>query len=148
MHGGVQYNATENQLNKFSAFLLSVANGAKNQHWKPMTATCNPCAIQYDSIVRLERANQDFPLILSKLPNPKGNPNTFPSNNRMSPVSPSDKLTELTTFYKNIDPNVIRKLMNIYSADFRLFGYGWNVESATGSCMRDVANQKISSQCC
>ncbi len=148
MHGGVAHNATEDQLKNFSGFLQHVANGAKNRHWKPMAATCNPCAMQYSSIVRLERANQDLPLILSKLPDPAGNPNTLQSNNKKSPVSPSDKLAGLTSFYKNIDPNVVQKLLSIYSADFRLFGYGWNMDKATGSCVSDVTNQNVSPQCC
>ena len=148
MHGGVKYNATDYQLKKFSAFLQHVANGAKNRHWKPMATTCNPCTMQYNSIVRLERANEDLPLILSKLPDPAGNSNTMQSNNKMSPVSPSDKLAGLTSFYKDIDHSVIRTLLSIYSADFRLFGYGWKIDSSTGSCMRDVRNQKVSRNCC
>ncbi len=92
-----------------------------------------PCALQYDSIVRLETANQDIPLILSKFTDPDGRPNVLASANKMPSVTPEEKLKGLTAFYKDVNITVVHKLLDIYRDDFRLFGYGWDVERASGS---------------
>ena len=144
----VQLNATPEELENFESFLQSVAGGERKDHWKPMAATCNPCVMQYDSILRLERTDEEFPLILSKLTDPRGKPNTMPTANKISQVRPSKKLRGLTSFYKNISHDVIRKLLDIYRQDFRLFGYEWDISSATGSCVHDAIIQNETSYCC
>ena len=148
MDAQVKNDATPDQLEKFASFLQSVANGETQQHWKPMAATCNPCVMQYDSILRLERTDEEFPLILSKLTDPRGKPNTMPTANKISQVRPSKKLRGLTSFYKNISHDVIRKLLDIYRQDFRLFGYEWDISSATGSCVHDAIIQNETLYCC
>ncbi len=141
-------NATDKQLERFREFLTQVANGARNVHWDPMVRSCNPCGIKFNSIVRLETANQDLPLILSKLTDPEGKPNSLPTANKMSPYAPEEKLKRLSEFYRGVNQTVIQRLLSLYADDFRLFGYTWNVGSATGNCDNGSSEELNKGQYC
>ena len=121
-----------------------------SDHWMEYWKDCHPCHIRYDSIVRLETMERDVPLILSKLPGPSGKPNVLPETNVKSPSSPLKKLRDLATFYETIDEDLMRKLLNRYKLDFKLFGYRWDPKLKVGTCkFEGVADgNKTLQPCC
>ncbi len=127
-------NLTKQHHQRFEKFVNDVANGKRNSHWDPQSYMCDPCRIKYDSIVKLETGSEDFPLILSKLKAPDGQPNSMPTAHAKSSVSPTEKLNILTKFYAGINASVMEKLLEIYRNDFSLFGYTWDVKTAKAGC--------------
>ena len=142
-------NLTEEHYSRFHQFVSDVASGRMSDHWEPQSYQCDPCRWEYDSIVKLETANEDFPLILSKLNAPNGEPNSIPTLNIKSPVSPSEKLSILTKFYAGVNASVIESLLHIYRNDFSLFGYTWDVATAVAGCgYQGLPNDIDTEGCC
>ncbi len=139
--------ATPEQKRSFRIFVRSVANGHLNGHWMPMTKACDPCAVTFDSIVKLETANRDIPPILAKLPGPDGRASTLPRANRMSPFPPQQKLKTLREFYADVEPRVIDALLELYQRDFELFGYGWDKRRSVAVCGFRPENGTINGCC-
>ncbi len=128
---------TEDHVSRFRRFAESVAVGRKHvmaDHWNPMTFRCDPCRVQYDVIVKLESVDRDMPAIVSRLNIPGLHPDSLPVINVKSCMTPMEKLSMLHKFYSRLDEPVIKRLVDIYRDDLRLFGYSWDVKSATGKC--------------
>ncbi len=142
-------NLTKEHYQRFQKFVNDVAAGERSDHWDPQSYQCDPCRTKYDSIVKLETAKEDFPLILSKLKAPDGQPNSMPTVHVKSSVSPSEKLDTLTKFYSSVNSSVIEKLLEIYRNDFSLFGYTWNVKTAKAGCgYHSIPSGTATEGCC
>ena len=89
-------------------------------HWAQYSTLCHPCHVDYDYIVKFETMREDAAYVLSKL-GPHDQcledkyPNLFHSTQNSSLVF--DK------FYATLSQHQINKLKDIYSIDFKLFGY-------------------------
>lgn len=104
--------------NEFLRYLTVTRPQQLDIHWRPMHQMTLPCAIQYDYIGHLETAVWDIENILNKtgigkvvnIPKPKA-----------SNFSNADEV--FSTFYGNIDANLMKATYEAFKYDFQLFGY-------------------------
>ncbi len=128
------------KLNVFTAnqeeFFYLVANyynlWFKEKHWQTYHELCQPCAMHYDAVVRLETVDQDLPGILSRLPNPDGD--TLPVTNTIRYKPGFQYNDKMSKAFESVDLDTVRGLMEVYKKDFELFGYQWNVEQHDADC--------------
>ncbi|KAK2148506.1 hypothetical protein LSH36_493g04016 [Paralvinella palmiformis] len=87
-----------------------------NRHWMTQYELCRPCQIRYDYVAKLETMDIDEPAIraMTKVYGPIQKINSH--------ANASDP-KNLWAAYRNVGNDVIERLLQIYEADFRLFGY-------------------------
>ncbi len=98
--------------------------GFRNRHWLPYTELCHPCHIQYDHILKLETLESDSKNVLSLFLNQDRQPVTLPHLNGQR--SASGKLQIASDTFRELDPALVKSIVEIYQGDFDLFGYGWD----------------------
>ena len=101
-----------------------------NNHWASYEHLCNPCRVNYSHVVYMERMKDDIGIVLDRLKNPDGHRPTLPARNTIRDTT--DRAAELSQHFKNIDPDILKRLLQIYGRDLELFGYTWNSESEAG----------------
>ena len=123
----------------FAQFAELVAHEYKtgafvNRHWMTQYELCRPCQIRYDYVAKLETMDSDEPTIrfLMQAKQPMQELNAHSSVR--DPGS-------LRAVYRDVSEDVIERLLEIYEADFRLFGYSWTAAN-TAACT-DRPNQRI-----
>ena len=82
---------------------------------------CEPCLIDYDVITKTETLDQDF-IHFQKMLNDKLKVPAFHaySDTKMNYYNYEENLLRL---YQNVSQKVIKKLVDVYEWDFKLFGY-------------------------
>ena len=108
----------------------------RNRHWANYMVTCQPCRISYDHVVRLESLWEDAGVVLDRLgygsdSNRSGM--ALPHDNRSGL---SDKLSRMYDRLRNINPDILNRLLTIYGSDLEMFGYSWNNSSIAVSTQR------------
>ena len=91
-----------------------------NRHWAQYSTLCHPCHIDYDYIVKFETMREDAAYVLSKLgPHHECLEDKYPElfNSSQSTSSVYDSQ------FSTLSPEQISSLREIYSIDFKLFGY-------------------------
>ena len=119
-------NATEYQLHtgRFVTpleFLKSISEFpayiASNLHFKPYHNICQPCAIQYDYIIKMETSEQDNDILIPLVFNSKEKlPVYHQSSKEGRNLETIDQLSKLTLTER-------KALFKIYSLDYESFGY-------------------------
>ena len=97
-------------------------NGARylEPHWAQYSTLCHPCHIDYDYIVKFETMREDAAYVLSKLgPHHECLEEKYPElfNKRESTSSVFHE------YFSKLTAAQVERLEDIYSVDFRLFGY-------------------------
>ncbi|KAI6658185.1 Carbohydrate sulfotransferase 12-like [Oopsacas minuta] len=89
-----------------------------NDHWKPISHFCDPCAIKYDIIAKFETLKEDSDAILNYVQrnNPKRKV-TFPNDH------PTTTLDCCNEEFRIVPLNVRRSIYEIFKQDYLLFGY-------------------------
>jgi hypothetical protein len=116
--------------NEFVQYLIDPATAAEgpfNPHWRLQAEMCQPCsAVDYDFIGHFETLQADADFVLRSVLGPSASSVVkFPDTDRDNPVD--DKRKRSTSLVKQFFSDVPKqqqwKLMEVYGADFDLFGY-------------------------
>ena len=89
-------------------------------HWAQYSTLCHPCHIDYDYIVKFETLREDAFFVLSKLgPHHECLEEKYPElfNYNQSTSSVFDQ------YFSTLTAKQIERLKDMYSVDFKLFGY-------------------------
>jgi len=101
---------------EFVEYLVELPISKFDDHWKPMYMQCMPCHIQYRVIARLETLEKDSAHILQSL----GVSSRLPKSHTTQGKT-TDNL--VSTFYSQINQDLLSKLYNLYKFDFLLFNF-------------------------
>ena len=107
-----QYLNKDRMLSKGAEYL--------NRHWAQYSTLCHPCHIDYDYIVKFETMREDAAYVLSKLgPHHECLEEKYPELFNVTQKSSAmyDK------HFATLSSQQINRLKEIYSIDFKLFGY-------------------------
>lgn len=115
-------NATAKLEPTFAEFLRFIVNEKHfDEHWAPYYLTCEPCAIQYDYVLKFETLDRDQKFFmqdadLSRYLYEKN----YPRN-----INPYGATTReiLAEYIKEIPQLLLDKIYKIYKNDFELFDY-------------------------
>ena len=100
--------------------VLSKGSEYFNRHWAQYSTLCHPCLIDYDSIVKFEAMREDAAYVLTKLgPHHECLEQKYPELFNYSQGTSSMYGSQFST----LSPQQISMLNDIYSIDFKLFGY-------------------------
>ncbi|ELT90323.1 hypothetical protein CAPTEDRAFT_133491, partial [Capitella teleta] len=121
-------NATAHALTKgndvtfgeFIQYILdpnTVREGPYNAHWRQYHKLCQPCHVQYDFIGHFDSLDADIRAVLERLQ--VNDLVDIPKK----PTSRESTAHALTRSYADISSDDIRALWQIYSIDYKMFGY-------------------------
>lgn len=101
-------------------FLHFLTHGGENDnnHWGRFYEVCHPCAVDYDFILHHENIVEEGNYFLRYINAPQFL--TFPNSSRFKTYTDEEVLEENM---KGIPQSIINKLYEIYSIDYKLFGY-------------------------
>ena len=102
----------------------------KNVHWANYELLCEPCKVNYSHVVYMEKMKDDLDIVFDHLKNPDGPLPTLPARNTIR--NTTDHEVKLSKHFKHIDPDILKRLLQIYGRDLELFGYTWHSESESG----------------
>ncbi|XP_012229793.1 carbohydrate sulfotransferase 11-like [Linepithema humile] len=91
-------------------------NGTRNEHWRPIYELCQPCLVNYNLVSKYESLVEDATEILERIGVTSV---SFP------PKPPSYEPTsrKLDRYYSTLSYKQLRKLVDLYKLDLRLFDY-------------------------
>ncbi|ELU13124.1 hypothetical protein CAPTEDRAFT_119661 [Capitella teleta] len=112
-----------------------------DSHWRQMYQVCQPCAIQYDYMVRVETMQFDSNHILQKLNLTEEN---FPQLNHHRSTS-GYKLEKDLPDFSSVPSDVMDTLHKLYQTDLDMFGYSFDKSTFTAKCDGFEANDH---HCC
>ena len=101
---------------EFVEYLVELPLAKFDDHWKPMYMQCLPCHIQYHVIARLESLERDSAYILQSI----GVTSRLPVSHTTQGNSSNNLVT---SYYSQIDSNLLDKLYSLYKYDFLLFNF-------------------------
>jgi hypothetical protein len=92
----------------------SISSFNINEHWQSQVSLCQPCVVDYDYYSEMQTVGQDAEAILQSI---GAESVEFPQSH----VTKSS--INMTQFYSDIDPRLIRKYVKLFKKDFDIFGY-------------------------
>ncbi len=114
----------------FQQFLLLIRHFQGDRHWGTYVGICQPCRVQYDSILKLETLESDLEQALPLFLNPGQQTVKFPHGNRQR--YQTNKLNSVTETFHEVDPQLMNGTLGIYQQDMALFGYTWDNVTGAG----------------
>ncbi|XP_054163738.1 carbohydrate sulfotransferase 11-like [Oppia nitens] len=117
----------EEFLTYISQLNTSDHNHQFNEHWRPVTNLCFPCAIDYDVIGKYETLHSDVQLVLRKAR--INHLIQFPKREDTYSNLPSSDL--ISQYYTNVSDILIDKLAKVYNQDITLFQYNYDIRNKT-----------------
>ena len=91
-----------------------------NEHWAQFSTLCHPCHVSYDYVVKFETLLDDAAYVLTKLgPHNQCMEEKYPELFERSESSSS----KFDKYFSTLTPIQVEMLKEIYSIDFKLFGY-------------------------
>lgn len=87
-----------------------------NPHWSSMQTWCDPCAVQYDYLGKIETLARDTKNILSRIGVPELY-DALPSNNIHA------RSAGITDYYSNVSTEHLFPFLELFKNDTLLFGY-------------------------
>ena len=150
---------TEEEPVKLETFLMHVLFSSRapshlrfNQHWVPYLALCNPCAVDYDVILRTETMTHDSAPVLEKLGFTMQDLTRQTKNVDPAYRTKSNNTTaSLTSFSEHLGKKVAIKRSHVellqqrYGLEELLFGYTLDKTTGVTGCAIDTLN---SGKCC
>ena len=116
--------------NQFLELVATEPNDFYNIHWTTYEHLCNPCLMKYNHVVYMETKEDDIDPVLDHLKDPGRPRPTLPGRNIVR--NSTDSMAGLLDNFRNIDTDILQRLLEIYANDFELFGYTWDSESGAG----------------
>ena len=113
----------------FQQFLTLIGHFPNDRHWMRYTDLCQPCHIQYDSVLKLETLERDLEQTMPLFLNPSQQAANLTHGNRQR--YQANKLSSVTEALQKVDPHLVRQTLDFYGHDMTLFGYTW--DSLTGA---------------
>jgi len=94
-----------------------------DEHWMPYYRTCDPCAIQYDYILKFETLKRDQAFLIQDI---NLNEYLYDSNylRNINPYGATTKET-LHEYIKEIPRSLLKEIYKIYENDYKLFNYSF-----------------------
>ena len=111
-------------------FLAMILRAPHNRHWMKYVGLCQPCRVQYDSVLKLETLESDLEQILPFFRNPGQQTVKIPHWNRER--YQTNKLNSVTETIHKVDPQLVRRILNFFRDDMALFGYTWDKMTGAG----------------
>ena len=94
-------------------------------HWRPQVSLCNPCAINYDYVVRFENLVEDSNTLLEYLQkNDPEKAKMFFKSTTSSRIGSS----KTSKAFSSLDSDLIKRLADVYKDDFRIMGYSSEID--------------------
>ncbi|KAK2150280.1 hypothetical protein LSH36_414g03007 [Paralvinella palmiformis] len=122
-------------LNQFLE-LVSRDREFHDKHWQSYHDLCQPCAMNYDHVIRLETIDNDIGPVLEHLNYTRPETGDKQENSRRNV---SNKLVEVNYHFRRLNPGIMNGLLQIYARDFQLFGYSWSYAAGAG-CVNRTGN--------
>ncbi|XP_076036026.1 carbohydrate sulfotransferase 11-like [Oratosquilla oratoria] len=91
-----------------------------NRHWRSYVKNCSPCTFNYTYIMTMETWDEDMDYLIKKLNISEVQVSTH--INSKSTLSQGGRV-DYFSYYRNIDPHLIRTIYEIFKVDFELFNY-------------------------
>ncbi len=120
----------------FKEFVSLVLDYQNDVHWRTMFKCCEPCAVSYDYIGRMETFRLDYAAILQKLNAPADvltSLRILRKNHWRSAVGPTSSspnrcfhLARHLNEFESVDDIQVGRLLRMYENDFKAFGYWWD----------------------
>ena len=106
-------------------------------HWTPIVDVCHPCSIDWTSWLRTETMTHDSPLLLHQL---QLDMETLPvrHSHQTTPIRDHDRKS--LPEYHDVPDDVMDFLLQTYSGDMEMYGYHWDRDSGTASCVIQTDN--------
>ena len=117
-------------LAQFLELVLTEPERFKDIHWQTYESKCHPCQIDYNHVVYMETMTDDLDPVLDHLTKPDGPRLQLMDRNVMR--SNNAKVADLQDKFKDIDPDIMRGLLQRYGFDMEIFGYTWDSVSGAG----------------
>ncbi len=114
----------------FRQFLMLIRHLQGDHHWEPYVGICQPCRVQYDSVLKLETLESDLEQALPLFLNPGQQTVKFPHWNWQR--YQTNKLNSVTKTFHEVDPQLVNGTLDIYQHDMALFGYTWDNVTGAG----------------
>ncbi|KAK9305440.1 hypothetical protein QLX08_003563 [Tetragonisca angustula] len=92
------------------------SNETRNEHWKPIYELCQPCLVNYNLVSKYESLVEDATEVLERMGVESVSFPTKPANSE-----PTAK--KLDKYYSTLTYKQLRKLVDLYKLDLRLFDY-------------------------
>ncbi|KAM7296332.1 carbohydrate sulfotransferase 11 [Ixodes scapularis] len=102
---------------EFIDYILNQTVNQMNAHWTPYYVTCQPCAVKYEFVGKLETGNRDFALFFETL---GLRLEDIPQQNKGSDHGFRKSARE---FFKELTFDQVMRLYDRFFFDFEMFGY-------------------------
>lgn len=104
----------------FTQFLkyLIIKPDWHDAHWRSYTKTCSPCILDYDAIIKLETADRDQDFVLKQ-----SGLSAYTHLDYKHPTKGGKSQDFRKEFYSQVSCDLLQQILNLYRADFDLFGY-------------------------
>lgn len=86
-----------------------------DEHWKPATELCYPCAIRYDVIAKYDTLAEDSERFLRLI--------GAPPDLHFPPANPRNTSSLLEKYFADVPKKQQEELFRIYQRDFKIFEY-------------------------
>ncbi|KAL4226876.1 hypothetical protein ACF0H5_014855 [Mactra antiquata] len=103
-----------------------------NEHWQSFYDLCHPCNIQYNYIGKYETLDRDVDELLKILK--VHDKIHFPERTDMYKTSKTEDM--LLNFFRILDPDTLRKIIDVYEKDYKVFGF--NLPDGIDSLLNDL----------
>ena len=114
-------------LQQFLAMILRAPDG---RHWMNYVDLCQPCRVKYDSVLKLETLESDLEQALPLFLNPGQQAVKLPHSNRERYLT--NKINSVTEAIRKVDPQLVRRILDLFRDDMALFGYTWDNLTGAG----------------
>jgi len=104
---------------EFVQYVKDTPPGNHDEHWKPVSLYCTPCAYSFNYILHFENIQQEEKHLLSEIDQSNSTKQEWKNRNRADITN--EQLIE--KYFSQLDNDDILDLYEIYKQDFQLFGY-------------------------
>ena len=129
------YKGNDITLNEFFRHLSETAVEKMNEHWAPFNLLCQPCAMQYDFVGSFEDLVDDANTVLRHL-------NTTVRFPRQQSYYKSFDKKARNTLLAKVPYDVLKKVLEKYSLDYKLFSYQFPEDQLRESRIRNKQAKK------
>lgn len=127
----------EREYPSFEAFIRHLVFSEDNEHWQAYTEQCNPCThhVTFDYVLKVETMARDSNYIMPRLRLKPDALKTFTRNFHDYRYGKSQtRFAKTLDKLKVLEDSQLEKIREKYKVDDQLFGYTYDVDSATAGC--------------
>lgn len=116
---GTEFDVTFYDFASYLADPKNLLNKYEDEHWSPIFSLCQPCAVKYDFIGKMENLQRDTLYALTKVVQSNIDLKLLNSTN----FTNSSNVELLQKYFSRIPVQTVRDLYKKYRPDFELFDY-------------------------